>query len=514
MPLKSFKLYGIRDIDYDAVVAKYRLCCEEGEKEIDVSSINMYHCNPDDIKYIVKKAPRKPLMDDTRIKNKAIYLIHTIAYRQQTSRENDEDGAPIQYSVLQDVLGDDAYELLKSLKELGYISVSSIYEEGKTSKRYKVLKDIVTGQSNNAAILKYIEKSRQILNDSISKRLSSATFTKEYGDTFADTYVKNLNKFKITDKDGFEEFVSARIAQNPNTEAYYDYIREGFRNNLKIYSIDGNNRIYHILTSLKRELKKYLNISFSIDCSNSHPLLFNYFIYISKNFSISDSYNISSILASIPSSEFLVTSPNFHYDTEKLRNALVNNNIDKRKIARFGDDELLYLWKTINGCFWDDILAEHQGEDLDRAEIKQKMFAEVFYSKTPKIAWKRFAKEFRSQYPNVYELILRWKEPLSHDDTKKILLRRHKAVEVMGRAWMNDATTALPNIMMDLESVIFRDILKALFSKRICAVHIHDAIVIPDVKSTAKVEASKVEAIMRDVYKRFGLHPTFKIETY
>lgn len=240
--------------------------------------------------------------------------------------------------------------------------------------------------------------------------------------------------------------------------------------------------------------------------------MFNYFIFISKNISITDSYTISSILSSLSLQEISSNGSIIHYDIEKLRNILINHNIEKSEITRLEDDELLYLWKTINGCFWDDILAQHQGDDLDRAEIKQKMFAEVFYSKTPKIAWKTFAKEFRSQYPHVYELILRWKEPLSHDDTKKILLRRHKAVEVMGRAWMNDATTALPNIMMDLESVIFRDILKALFSKRICAVHIHDAIVIPDVKSTAKVEASKVEEIMRDAYKRFGLHPSFKVE--
>ena len=514
MALKTFKLYGIKGIDYDAVIANYRLCCEEGEKEIDVSSINMYHCNQDDVKYIVKKEPRKPLKDDTRIKNKAIYLIHTIAYRQQTSRENDEDGAPIQYSVLQDVLGDDVYELLKALTKLGYIKISSTYEIGKTAKRYKVLNDIVIEPSSNATILRYIDKARQILNANVTKRLESPSFKKEYGDNFAATYVKNLNKFKISDKSGFEEFVTARVKENPNTEAYYDYIREGFESNLRIYSIDDNNRIYHILTSLKRELKKYLNILFSIDCSNSHPLLFNYFIYISKNISISDSYNISSILSTIPSSEFFVSQPNFHYDTEKLRNALINNNIDKRKIAGFGDDELLYLWKTINGCFWDDILAEHQDEDLDRAEIKQKMFAEVFYSKTPKIAWKTFAQEFKKQYPNVYKLILKWKEPLKHEDTKKILVRRHKAVEDRGRAWMQDDSTALPNVMMDLESVIFREILKSLFAKRICAVHIHDAIVVPAIKSTMKLDSEKIQGVMRDVYKRFGLHPTFKLETY
>jgi hypothetical protein len=79
---------------------------------------------------------------------------------------------------------------------------------------------------------------------------------------------------------------------------------------------------------------------------------------------------------------------------------------------------------------------------------------------------------------------------------------------------MEDETTALPNVMMDLESVIFRDILRALFRKRISAVHIHDAIVVPAIKSTEKVDAEQVKAVMCDAYKRFGLCPTFKVETY
>ena len=168
----------------------------------------------------------------------------------------------------------------------------------------------------------------------------------------------------------------------------------------------------------------------------------------------------------------------------------------------------------MRGTFWDDILAAHVSDGYDRAEIKQKMFGEVFYSKTQSIAWKTFAKEFKKTYPNVYKLIMRWKEPLKHEDTKKVLLRRKKAVQVDGKVLMCSPETALPNLMMELESVIFRDILKSLFAKRISAVHIHDAIVVPDVKTTAKVDANLIIGIMRDVYKEFGLYPSFKIEQH
>ena len=173
---------------------------------------------------------------------------------------------------------------------------------------------------------------------------------------------------------------------------------------------------------------------------------------------------------------------------------------------------MLYIWATTTGRFWNDILAKHQGEGYDRAAIKQKMFAEVFYSKTPKIAWKEFAKEFKRQYPNVYGIIHRWKEPLKHNDLKKYLLARKKAVQIDGTALMSSQETALPNVMMSLESEIFRDILKSLYRKRIAAVHIHDAVIIPDTR--AKVDIEKVESVMRNVYKKFGLHPTFSVDVY
>ena len=66
--------------------------------------------------------------------------------------------------------------------------------------------------------------------------------------------------------------------------------------------------------------------------------------------------------------------------------------------------------------------------------------------------------------------------------------------------------------MMSLESEIFREILKSLFRKRISAVHIHDAIVLPS--SKAQIEEQKVEDVMRTVYKNYGLHPTFSIDRY
>ena len=504
MAASTFKIYTIEGIDFDAVIAKYRQLCEEGEKEIDANSISVYgNVEP---KYTQVRKPRKPLNDDTRILNKAIYLVHTIAYRQATNREENVEGASIQYAILQRVIGEDVYELLKSLQQLGYIEIDGTYIVGTSSKHYKVIGNITTIHSSNHTILKYINKTKELLKDAVLKRMATPEFKALYGDTFAETYIKNLNRFKIKDMKSFDKLVNRQ--RRIGKIHYYNFIKDSFNDDLKIFSIDSNNRIYHILTSLKRELKQYINIKYSIDCKNSHPLLFNYFIFNSKGISIDLSYLISSILFNIDYS-YIYSISQHHYDIEKLCNVLINNNIDKSTIAKFAPDELLYLWKTTTGRFWDDIVKENSGR-YKRSVVKKRMFAQVFYSKKEKDAL--FATQFKRDYPNVYNLIIRWKEPLKHDDLKACLLARKKAVQIEGTALMNSQETALPNVMMDLESEIFREVLKSLYRKRIPAVHIHDAIVIPDTR--AKVDVEQVESVMRDVYKKHGLHPTFSVDIY
>lgn len=58
----------------------------------------------------------------------------------------------------------------------------------------------------------------------------------------------------------------------------------------------------------------------------------------------------------------------------------------------------------------------------------------------------------------------------------------------------------------------FKEILQSLFRKRISCIHIHDAIVVPDVKGTQKVEPQPIIDVMKEVYEKYGLCPTFKVE--
>ena len=142
------------------------------------------------------------------------------------------------------------------------------------------------------------------------------------------------------------------------------------------------------------------------------------------------------------------------------------------------------------------------------------MFAEVFYSKTKETWYKDFAKEFMEKYPNVYSHIEQWKNPLNIPYAKEMFIRHNKVIEVSNAYYFTDfdAEAALSNMMMSLESSIFREILQSLFRKRICCVHIHDAIVVPDVKGTQKVEPQQIIVVMKNVYAKYGLCPTFKVE--
>lgn len=316
MAASTFKIYTIEGIDFDAVITKYRELCEQGEREIDPMSISVYG-NVEPI-YIQIREPRKPLMDDTRIKRKAIYLVHTIAYRQATNRDNSPDGATIWTKILQGVIYEDYYELVKALEQLGYIKVSP-YIIGKSSRHYKIFGSITTIECSDKTISGYINKAKKLLKEAVLKRMATPEFKALYGDTFAETYIKNLNRFNINNEKGFNKYANEQIALQPTKESYYNFIKESFKSDLKIYSIDGNNRIYHLLTSLERELKQFINIRFSLDCKNSHPLLFNYFIFNSKGISIELSYLISYILFNIDYS-FIYSISNNHYDIEKLCN--------------------------------------------------------------------------------------------------------------------------------------------------------------------------------------------------
>ena len=318
----------------------------------------------------------------------------------------------------------------------------------------------------------------------------------KYGKPFREHYVTSLRKISVEDEDGLFAYIDQQVKEDPNKYYYYRFVVEGLKDKDKtITKVDRSGRIYHCLTNLERELKQYLNIDYMLDCKNSHPLLFNYFIFKYYNISFSSSYNIVLHLKSI---SFILTDEPIHNVGKFIRKSLIDNNIENASVARMKDDELEYVWLTSTGRLWDDIATRHE---MDRNEVKVQMFQEVFYSNTPyAYHWKEYAVEFKEQFPSVYKRIGMWKMRRQANEVK---------VYMEGRGLKVDKpTTSLSVAMMDLEAQIFTRVLKRLYAKRWNAVHIHDCIVIPKDGNLNHPSIDQVRTIMEDVFKEFGLSPT------
>lgn len=270
-------------------------------------------------------------------------------------------------------------------------------------------------------------------------------------------------------------------------EHYYNYVKNELASKYKhIHSIDTAGRIYHALTNTNREFKQFLNIAISADCKNSHPVLFCYFMMKWRGISIEDSFKITSIMHSIT-------------NISDVRETCCSV-VDKLVINRLSNDELEYIYLTSNGLLWDTVAEKHP--EIDRNEVKEKMFAEVFYSNDKETrCWQEYAKEFQEQFPRVIELIKYWKNSKAPDI--------HKYLSDNGISTLKKATSALSMAMMNLEAQIFVEILKRIYRKRWYAVHIHDCIIIPKTKSKNQPKKEQVIKIMQEVYKEYGLAPSF-----
>lgn len=498
-PLHKIKLFQFRDFDMAVFVEKYLKVITPHE-EIDGDTLSVY-------------APAQTKLTDAAtgahkpdvIENKCRFLQDTIIRRAYSQKDQSRKFA-LNSSLLCDVIGKDYRALLDTLIEMGYLHYCGDPERycaGRYSSTYTISAAEIEQKPPiiNATIQYYQER----LNAGIRTYTTSYTYPaiKElYGDAFLNRYISSLSTIHIEDQEGFNAYTAETISLSATTEPYFTYIRKELEKKDKtIYRIDNSHRIYHILTNLKREIKQYLNIDIQLDCKNSHPLLFNFFIFNTLSIPVPSSYNISSFFSSL----YISSSPTeYHYVRKNLRNILIDNDIENEAVAKMTDDELEYVYMTTNGLLWDDFCALYP--DLDRREIKKALFAAVFYSPSPVSArWNGLARVFKAQYPAVYELIGDWKRKSMQGSVVEYM-KAHDLPSDRGAASLSIA-------MMGLESEIFTSILQRLYRKRWNAVHIHDCIVIPADGNKNHPEAEQVRSIMEEVYANYGLCPTFDVKS-
>ena len=479
---------------------------------------------------VVRKTIRMT-QSETRLLEKATYLMDEVIYRSILNARNDPDAtgkAIMNARIMKEVLGRDYKPILEAFTDLNYTRCDETYESS-TAKAYEVLdgieevdcpreieRKIQEYQQKTKELLTIARKEQQIRTMTRLMRQQDPGATEEQAASFLKRYTAGLNKIKIADETGLNKAIpmlKAKAEKELNDKGkpkdpesiriYFDALARTLREDKDIYVIDTQGRMYHFLTGLKRELKDYLTIDFSLDCKNSHPLLFNYILFFSKHCGPRDAYEISLRMKDIaPLVDGKDALGEYHYVGKSIRNLLISSGLKEAPLAVFTDDELKYIYETTNGVFWDNICREHP--EYERSDIKQKMFAEVFYSNTTRLVYKEYGKMFKDRYPNVYREIVRWKTPGKYYDIQRYL-------DDNG-VYAKKPTASLSVALMSLESRIFRSVLASLYRKRYYAVHIHDCIVIPQTGNTHQPTREEVERLLMKEYAKYGLVPTLKAE--
>ena len=289
MARNSVSIYQFADFNFDEFLKQFLFEISEHTTE----DWSQPQTNPDDtlspcgiIYHKAKRGVKKPDI----IRCKIQYLQHLVIRRAHSKKDLGAFGLSSQ--ILRAVIGDEYKTMLSVLIRMGHLvhgdgkngnSVGEYYyyQVGMYSTIYSLPENIgfekVT--TSNARVLKYLQKECeqiQLYRQNVLQPLISNRF----GPDFQKQYEVSLSKIRLVDKQGFQAFVERRLEEKPEGHLYYEYIREGLLEKEKhIHKIDTSGRIYHILTNAKREIKQYLNIAISADCKNSHPVLFNYFIF-------------------------------------------------------------------------------------------------------------------------------------------------------------------------------------------------------------------------------------------
>ena len=470
LPMKQL-IYTFKDISIDAIIEKHiELLKNQNQPQRTITNFDKVTC---DSSFVAKvetvEGANKPLPKKQILYKKYAFFIHRLIQRCKSNREG--NFTRFNSQILQIVLGHVYIDMLKTLETLGIIKVSSSYIPSIQARLIELNPNLptVSEMKYSSYIEEYSDKMQQELKK--YEQIQIQKIKSEMGDKLYDNFTKSLKILKLSHREEAEDYRNRHHFISLKSKEYFTYIiNEYDKGNFNILSIDSNLRIYSILTQSPRIFKNFLNIKFSIDIHNSHPLLFNKLIIL---------HILYNNLSNIDNSYCSVS--------KQVCNLLINNGIRKEKIANIPNDIWEYIYNTSKGIFWDDFTRLDEFKRLLRSDIKVTLFREVFYSKTLTTKGKDFAKSFKKKYPSVYKLV---KESKRED------------------------RTFLANQMMRIESDIFRSTLIKLYAKRFKVLTIHDAIVVLDTKVNDQCTPELVQSIIEKEYQRVGLFPNVSVDYY
>ena len=349
---------------------------------------------------------------------------------------------------------------------------------------------------------------------------------------FVDRYNRCLRQLTIDEASALN-YIATEYTENTHSalSRIYTVRKISQKQNVELSKMDENGRLYHIGTQLQRDLKRYTNIQYSIDCKNSHPFLLvsvilNYIL--DKTILIEQQQQEStSLLYNLI--KYLLGHKGIYVHSEFseiFRKSLEQSRLPNREVAmtleRLGrlksvqGDVWQYVYDAASGKVWDNFVKEF---NEDRSLVKQSIFASVVYSygrrrNKKKEAEDKWLKAFIDHYPTVYDYIVKIKRDLHRQCVESgrvsqlsrpitYQVNENKSVEIKSKDEI-----LLPMIMMKLESEIFTEILRRLFNKRITCFGIHDAVAVIH----SKLPVDSIKSIMMDVYAEHGLIPTLSVD--
>lgn len=503
----SFTLFQWNDFDIEELkqvherVYKMRLCTIEQEGNMYRDENNKLHWDVNFIE-IPKEGRKKKKINWDILLPKYKFLCHNIIARCSGIK----GGASFNSVILEKVLGEYYSVMLETLVDCKYIWLGT-YKVGEESRTIWLRNLSICKETTiNKKIISYNRKMKKLVKD-LYKPLSKDLFT-PYSKALK-TLTLNQEEAKRATKEQFSSFLNkeGNLSEKEYNKQEIEYTWrmsriDTFENSAP--KQDNNGRIYHYLTNFPKELLPYTNIKYELDASNCHPmllcLLLIYFYNIS-NIKINNiNYNLN------PSSIYI------HYLMNFLHKAFTDSELEELKKNRgnsIPEDVEKYIQRTFMGIFWDDFVDKFP--KVPRREVKQVMFAEVFYSydntiylrdETVKDKFKtkyakKYAKAFKDDYPNVWKLI---------GQIKKIGRKR------LGENPNDEKNSFFPCVMMKLEATIFREILRRCYDRGYTnVINIHDAICVIE-NDMPNYSSDDLKSIMLEVFGEYGLYPNLKLE--
>ena len=473
----TFKIFSFEELDLDSLYAMHL--------SLNYTKVMEYDDN-DFVSSIIKQVEGattvdkiKPVPRKKELIEKYQYFIHLLITRSFMKGYNSFNS-----EFLQDIFGSSYFQMIMTLTHLGYISRSPIYEKGKFARDITLTNEnIICRTKYNSSFKKYRDKHLSLMLP--EQKMKIDRISKEIGVDFLNQYKRNVRKLRINDEASVRLFIDNNTATSYYQKQSYHWMIDKYISKDFHISTDNDNRIYSVLTYTHKDLKNFINIKYQLDISNSHPLLFSY--YIIKKYNISHSildllYNIDINIISFPSSQ---------YDTNVFRKLLIDNNIKYNQIDGVKIDPLFYIYLTFHGKFWDLFLNMEINKDIPRHIIKEELFKEVYYSKILGGRKMKYASQFKQVFPSVYSLILNYRKEFR--DGKQ----QH-----------------LAHTMMSLESEIFQKVMKKMYAKGYAVINIHDALVVLDTEENIHLFPNEVEEIIKEEYLKYNLYSTCKVDYF